>query len=219
MAAPEPEAGAAAEQADADGPSPEQLALLFEGLTTDRISKLIRLADKIKEEESQTIQALKQIDPNFKGDFVNFKMKEVIYADFVTQVPELPEEFPFFTDRTSGEDCSSRRGGYEGDERSTYEGRETSTAGNTVSVSSRRSNGRQCGDRNQRSVIPRIMSDRRRLFDVTSGAIYHTQYKERDRGFDSGQPDSLGGAESKKGSVFSYGGWREASSQPRPRSG
>jgi hypothetical protein len=98
MAAPEPEAEEESEQEDSEGhprPTPEQLAQLYKGLTSERLQKLIRLADKIKEEESQTLQALKQMDPNFKGDFVNFRRKEVIYAEFVSQVPDLPEDFPF----------------------------------------------------------------------------------------------------------------------------
>jgi hypothetical protein len=76
-------------------PSDAEMAELLRGLTTERVQKLIRMADKIKEEEGQTLKALKEMDPNFKGDFVNFQLKDVTYADLLTEVPDTPEEFQF----------------------------------------------------------------------------------------------------------------------------
>jgi hypothetical protein len=98
MSEAEPEETSEQEQhnmADRLRPSEAEMAELLRGLTTVRIHKLIRMADKIKEEESQTLKALKEVDPNFKGDFVNFQLKEVTYTDLVSEVPDIPEEFPF----------------------------------------------------------------------------------------------------------------------------
>jgi hypothetical protein len=75
--------------------SKERIAAIFEGLTTERLQKLIRLADKSKEDDSVTMKALKEMDPDFKGDFVNFKLKEAIVADLVSEMPDIPDEFPF----------------------------------------------------------------------------------------------------------------------------
>jgi hypothetical protein len=77
------------------GPTQAQIDELFRGLTSERLQKLIRIADKVKEEESPIMKALRDIDPDFKGDFVNFKVKDITYAEFSTQVPDLPEGFPF----------------------------------------------------------------------------------------------------------------------------
>jgi hypothetical protein len=80
---------------DAHRPSKAAMEELLRGLTSERLQKLIHMADKMKEEESQTFKALKDVDPNFRGDFVNFRLKDITYADLVSEVPEPPEGFPF----------------------------------------------------------------------------------------------------------------------------
>jgi hypothetical protein len=82
----------------APGPTPEEIAELFRGLKSGGLQKLLRMAEKamdVEEEESAIMKALIDIDPDFTGDFVNFKMTDLTYADFSTQLPPIPTEFPF----------------------------------------------------------------------------------------------------------------------------
>jgi hypothetical protein len=76
-----------------DATDPEVAAMLKE-LTPAKIRKLLKLADEPAGRESQEMSSLKEVAPGFKGDFINFTLKDTVYAEMVKESPGCSMEFP-----------------------------------------------------------------------------------------------------------------------------
>jgi hypothetical protein len=88
----EPDGGAVQEDSDS-GSEDEQLRQLMRMLTPDRIRALLELSEKKVGDDSQEMANLKEVAQDFKGDFVNFTLKDTAYADIVREAPEFTQEF------------------------------------------------------------------------------------------------------------------------------
>jgi hypothetical protein len=77
----------------------EQEDLIWAGLRETfppgTVGKLLQMAAKKVKKESPIFSALKEVCPNFKGDFVNFALKEASFNEIMTTLPEIPEGFVF----------------------------------------------------------------------------------------------------------------------------
>jgi hypothetical protein len=78
---------------------PEQEDLLWAGLrgkfTAQRVEQLLTLAIKQEKIDSPLMATLKGVSPGFKGDFVNFKLKDAALTEMTTNIPETPPDYPF----------------------------------------------------------------------------------------------------------------------------
>jgi hypothetical protein len=88
----EPEEGAVQEDSDS-GSDEDRFRQLMRMLTPDAVKTLLELSAKKVGDDSQEMVNLKEVAQDFKGDFVDFTLKDTVYADMVREAPEFTQEF------------------------------------------------------------------------------------------------------------------------------
>jgi Ni/Co efflux regulator RcnB len=91
---PEPEEGAVEEDSASDSEADRvRVRRILRMFTPETVEALLELTAKKVGDDSQKMANLKEVAQDFKGDFVNFTLKDTVYADMVKDAPEFTHEF------------------------------------------------------------------------------------------------------------------------------
>jgi hypothetical protein len=86
------------EEQSQSGSEPEpmdpRLAWILDNLTPDNFHRLMQLTEDRPRGDTYEMAGLKEVAPGFKGDFINFTLKDTVYADMAKEAPDYPVQFP-----------------------------------------------------------------------------------------------------------------------------
>jgi hypothetical protein len=71
-----------------------KLAYILETFTPQRVERLLTLAEGPASSDTFELRSLKEVAPGFKGDFINFTLKDTVYTEMEKEAPGFPLEFP-----------------------------------------------------------------------------------------------------------------------------
>jgi hypothetical protein len=71
-----------------------RLAYILQALTPQTLRRLVTLAEGSSSSDSYEMRTLKEVAPGFRGDFINFTLKDTVYAEMSKEAPEYPAQFP-----------------------------------------------------------------------------------------------------------------------------
>jgi hypothetical protein len=71
-----------------------RLAYILEAFTPQRLERLLTLAEGSSSSDTFELRSLKEVAPGFRGDFINFTLKDTVYTEMEREAPIFPLEFP-----------------------------------------------------------------------------------------------------------------------------